>query len=299
MKKSFLIPIILFQLFSAQEIKTINLKSFEKTIISDTLEETSGLVVVNGKLLSMNDSGNSAEIFEFSPDNGNITKTYSTNAVNIDWEAITLDSNNNIYVGDFGNNHGNRKDLSIYKFPFTPDVDSLKYSSKINFFYPQQKDFSKKNVNHDLDCEAMIFLNDKIHIFSKSWKTSSVVHYTIDPDIEEKQPAKMVESYQSDFVVTDATYFQGKLYLIGYTKFSNSGGVESSEVYLLSCEETSQGIFFDGEIKKYLLGKEIVLGQIEGIVATDLGLYISGERFNYKGYDIPPHLYFLPFDKLK
>jgi hypothetical protein len=103
----------------------------------------------------------------------------------------------------------------------------------------------------------MIFLNGKIHLFTKEWNSKSVSHYIIDPTTEALQPAQRTESYQSDFVVTDATYFQGKLYLIGYTKGAN--------VYLLSCEETEPGVFFSGKIQKYFLGMATRFGQIEGL----------------------------------
>lgn len=141
--KYLFIALVMAQVSFAQEVRTLKLKPFEKTVLSDTLKESSGLTIIKGKLLSFNDSGNPAEVYEMNPNNGRIGKTYRTNAVNIDWEAITNDGEN-IYVGDFGNNLGNRKDLTIYKIPFTPEAENLIYTSKINFFYPEQQDFSAK-----------------------------------------------------------------------------------------------------------------------------------------------------------
>jgi hypothetical protein len=43
-------------------------------------------------------------------------KTLKVNAKNTDWEALTNDGNN-FYIGDFGNNDGSRRDLTIYKVP--------------------------------------------------------------------------------------------------------------------------------------------------------------------------------------
>ncbi|HIC8755341.1 hypothetical protein [Elizabethkingia anophelis] len=287
--KYLFIALVMAQVSFAQEVRTLKLRPFEKTIISDTLKESSGLTIIKGKLLSFNDSGNPAEIYELNPNNGSIGKTYRTNAVNIDWEAITNDGEN-IYVGDFGNNLGNRKDLNIYKIPFTPEAENLIYTSKINFFYPEQQDFSAKNRNNDFDAEAMIFLNGKIHLFTKEWKSKSVSHYIIDPTTETLQAAQKTESYQSDFVVTDATYYQGKLYLVGYTK--------GAKVYLLSCEETAPGLFFSRKIQKYFLGMTTRFGQIEGLTATEEGLYISGEQFKFKIINARQRLYFLPFKEL-
>ncbi|HAY3551679.1 hypothetical protein [Elizabethkingia meningoseptica] len=288
--KYLFITLIMSQISFAQEIEILKLKPYEKTVISDTLKESSGLTLIQGKLLSFNDSGNSADIYEVNPVNGSILKTYATNAVNTDWEAITNDGSN-LYVGDFGNNLGNRKDLVIYKMPFNADAQKLDYTAKLNFFYPEQQDFSAQNRNNDFDAEAMIYLNGKIHLFTKEWKSKSVSHYTIDPATEELQPAVKTESYKAGFVITDATYFQGKLYMVGYTK--------KAEIYLLSCEETSPGVFFEGKIKKYFLGMVTRFGQIEGITSTEEGLYISGEQFRFKIFNAKQRLYFLPFKELK
>lgn len=82
----------------------------------------------------------------------------------------------------------------------------------------------------------MIYLNGKLHLFTKEWKSKSTSHYIIDPTLSEKQKAEKIESYKTNFVVTDATYFDKKLYLVGYTK--------KTEVFLNIFTETEPGIFF-------------------------------------------------------
>ncbi|KAF5270275.1 hypothetical protein FQR65_LT17854 [Abscondita terminalis] len=105
--------LVMVQVSFAQEVRTLKLKPFEKAVLSDTLKESSGLTILKGKLLSFNDSGNPAEIYELNPDKGSIDRTYKTNAVNTDWEAITNDGEN-LYIGDFGNNLGNRKESQLF-----------------------------------------------------------------------------------------------------------------------------------------------------------------------------------------
>jgi sugar lactone lactonase YvrE len=46
---------------------------------------------------------------------------------NIDWEDITKDKDGNLYVGDFGNNDNERKDLCIYK------IDKKSLTTKVPF----------------------------------------------------------------------------------------------------------------------------------------------------------------------
>jgi hypothetical protein len=40
----------------------------------------------------------------------------------------------------------------------------------------------------------MIYLNGKIHLFTKEWGSKSTTHYLIDPEISEKQKAQKIEN---------------------------------------------------------------------------------------------------------
>ncbi|UQB70110.1 hypothetical protein [Epilithonimonas zeae] len=292
MKRIFYILLILsgFQI-SAQKAQSLNLKKYKIAVLSDSLRESSGLTNINGRLFSFNDSGNTSEIFEIKPGSSNIEKTFQTGLKNIDWEAITNDSEN-FYVGEFGNNLGTRKDLKVYQVPFKNDsivTDSIK---TIPFFYPEQIDFTPKNINNNFDAEAMIFLDGNIHLFTKEWITNTVSHYVIDKNLTENQPAQKLESFKTGFVVTDASFFENKLYVVGYTK--------KASVYLMIFEKDDSGnLFFNKIQKKFSLGRAFKIGQIEGITATEKGIYISGERFSIKIKKVPQSLYFVPFEDLQ
>jgi len=293
MKKQVLYVLVFlfgFQI-SAQKVESLNLKKYKIAVLSDSLRESSGLTNIDGRLFSFNDSGNTSEIFEILPGSSHIEKTFQTGLKNIDWEAITNDGEN-FYVGEFGNNLGTRKDLKIYQIPFKNDsliVDSIK---TIPFFYPEQTDFTPKNINNNFDAEAVIFLDGNIHIFTKEWITNTVSHYFIDKNMTENQPAQKLESFDTGFVVTDASVFENKLYVVGYTK--------NASVYMMIFEKDETGnLFFNKPLKKYSLGRAYNVGQIEGITATEKGIYISGERFSIKIKKVPQSLYFIPFKDLE
>ncbi|WP_333851977.1 hypothetical protein [Epilithonimonas sp.] len=276
---------------SAQKTQSLNLKKYKIAVLSDSLRESSGLTNIDGRLFSFNDSGNTSEIFEIKAGSSYIEKTFQTRLKNIDWEAITNDGEN-FYVGEFGNNLGTRKDLKVYQIPFRNDsliVDSIK---TIPFFYPEQNDFTPKNINNNFDAEAMIFLEGNIHLFTKEWITNTVSHYVINKNLTENQPAKKLESFDTGFVVTDASVFENKLYVVGYTK--------KASVYMMIFEKDEAGnLFFNKPLKKYSLGRAYNVGQIEGITATEKGIYISGERFSIKIKKVPQSLYFIPFEDLE
>ncbi|WPO92511.1 hypothetical protein [Chryseobacterium sp. HR92] len=301
MKKLLLIfTFIITQSAFSQQTDFLKIKKYRVNYLNDKIEETSGLDILNGKLYTFNDSGNPAELFEIDKNNGEIIRTLKTNLINNDWEALANDGEN-FYIGDFGNNAGTRKNLMIYKVPYErldtsinikiPGSERALDGTTISFYYPEQTEFISKNTKNDFDAEAMIYLNGKLHIFTKEWASKATSHYIVDPDISELQKAEKTETYKTGFVVTDASYFDKKLYLIGYTK--------KTEVFLDIFTETEPGIFFKQKPKHYYLGTALSLSQIEGISVDETGIYISSEKFKSPLGTTKPSFYFIPKDQLK
>ena len=278
----FIIINFLFLSFSAQNVEKIPLRKYKIATLSDSLRETSGLTFLKNKLYTFNDGGNSNEIFEIDKNSGKILHKIQTNFPNKDWEAITNDGEN-LYIGDFGNNAGNRRDLTIFK------IENPTKSSKIQFKYQDQKDFKTNYLNHDFDCEAMIFLDGKIHIFTKEWQSKEVSHYIINPEITENQTVTKLENFKTGFVVTDVSYFDGKLYVVGYTK--------KAKVFMMIFDKDDNGNFFTKTPKKYKLGSALTIGQVEGIAVNKDGIYISNEDFSKFIFHSKQSLYFIPFGK--
>lgn len=296
MKRSYIILLFCTLTYSfAQQTSILKIKKYSIATLEDAIQETSTLDFSDGKLYTINDSGNTPDIFEIDKNDGKILKKLQTKLVNKDWEAMCNDAQY-FYIGDFGNNVGTRKDLKIYKIPKTyfeaESENIIKDSvSVISFYYPEQTDFAPKNIANDFDAEAMIFLNGKIHLFTKEWVSKSTTHYTIDPTISQLQPAQKLETFKTNFVVTDADYNNGKLYLIGYTK--------GTEVYLMIFDKMENDQFFKTENQKFYLGNAFSIGQIEGIASDEDFLYISGEAFHSPLGTKKQTLYKIPLEKLK
>ncbi|MBW3521287.1 hypothetical protein [Chryseobacterium sp. NKUCC03_KSP] len=291
MKKFFLIIILSISgFFYAQQAEIFKLKKYKIAVLNDSIQETSGLNFFDGKLYTFNDSGNPAELYEIDKNSGKILNILKTTAENKDWEALTNDGKN-FYIGDFGNNAGTRQHLKIYKIPFQNDQlqnDSMKV---ISFYYPEQKDFMSRNTNTDFDLESMIYLNGKIHIFTKEWASRSTTHYTLEPGNFEDQAAEKVESFKTGFMISDAYYHDKKLYVVGYTK--------KTEVFLNIFNESEPGVFFKEKPRHLYLGSALTIGQIEGIAVDETGVYISGERFYSPIKKTKPFFFFIPKEKLK
>lgn len=110
-KKIIYISIFIVTLHSFGQESSIE----EKFELPNEIEETSGLLFFNGKLITHNDSGDGPNLYEIDTLSGAISRVITiTNATHIDWEDISQDDTY-IYIADIGNNNGNREDLKIYK----------------------------------------------------------------------------------------------------------------------------------------------------------------------------------------
>ncbi|QIY89445.1 hypothetical protein [Chryseobacterium gallinarum] len=290
MKKTLLLfSCIVFQTVFSQQLDFLKIGKYRLAYLDDKVRETSGLTIFNGKIYTFNDSGNAPELFEISKTSGEVVKTLPVKGKNTDWEALANDGAN-FYIGDFGNNDGSRRHLKIFKVPFQNDSLRNDQIKEILFHYPEQTDYISNYFNTDFDAEAMIFAHGKLHLFTKEWASKGTVHYVLDPEIYEKQEAVKTESYRTQYMVTDAAYFDKKLYLVGYTK--------KTEVFLYIFTETEPGVFFKESPRKYYLGSATAIGQIEGIAVDEKGVYFSGEKFKYSMIRVKPSFYFVPKEKL-
>ena len=64
----------------------------EKFELPEEVKETSGLLFLNGKIITHNDSGDDANLYEIDSLSGLLLRTISiSNATNVDWEDISQD----------------------------------------------------------------------------------------------------------------------------------------------------------------------------------------------------------------
>lgn len=145
------------------------------TNLDNAVQETSGLIVINQKLISHNDSGGEPALYEIDTTNGQISrKVIVSNATNVDWEDITADQTY-IYIGDFGNNQGSRTNLKIYRVAISDYLSTSNDSvlaDTITFSYSNQTSFSPANMATNFDAEAFVAVGDSLYIFTKNWKNS-------------------------------------------------------------------------------------------------------------------------------
>jgi hypothetical protein len=172
--KHFFLLIFLFPIWvNAQHTKRL-------VTLPDQLVEVSGMwIAAPDSIWWLNDGGNAAELY-LTDARGNLKKTLPLPLPNRDWEELTGDTKGNLYIGDFGNNNNDRIDLRIYKLHVaTMQLDS------IWFAYPDQRAFPPRTPNEmHFDCEAMVWHQNQLHLFSKCHYNTQVfssTHYAL-PD---------------------------------------------------------------------------------------------------------------------
>ena len=153
----------------------------EKFDLPIILSESSGVIFFNDKLIIHNDSGNENKLYELDTISGLVTRTVTvTNATNVDWEDIAQDDTS-IYIGDIGNNSGDRTDLKIYIVNKSDYLSSANVTAEIiNFSYSDQIDFAPNPNNTEWDAEALIsFDANNLILFTKNWVNGTTKAYSI------------------------------------------------------------------------------------------------------------------------
>lgn len=249
--------------------------------LDSVLNENSALIYFDDKIWTANDSQNGNRLYSIDTLTGkpNIDLVLK-GATNVDWEDLAQ-SETQVFVGDFGNNNGNRKDLVIYRFEKQAMNRDTVSVDTIEFFFSDQTDFSHPPNGHNFDCEALLYLNDSLHLFSKNWENNFTKLYRI-PNTPGRHEARLVDSFDVEGLITAADISpSGAVTLLGYN------GV-SVFMWLLFDYQTND--FFSGNKRKINLGFIPQYGQTEGLTFVDSTAgYISSEQINL-GITIDPRL---------
>lgn len=294
----FLILISLnFSIASSQQVSLV-------TTLNNAINETSGLIKINQQLITHNDSGGEAALFEIDSITGNFSrKVYLSNATNNDWEDICTDSLY-IYIGDFGNNSGARTNLKIYRVLITDYLNTPNdtvTADTINFSYADQTNFTPTSYSTNFDAEAIVSIGDSLYIFTKNWGNYWTNIYALSKTPGTYQLTK-IDSINALGLITGATYneTENNIALVGYTynsaffikisQFSNtqfSGGSIVRNVLTVPASFQVESIIHNSPNEYYLTAEEHSSGSssLYRLTITPLGI----ESFNIKSPFIYPN----------
>ncbi|MEY3236366.1 MAG: hypothetical protein RI883_467 [Bacteroidota bacterium] len=171
--------------------------SQDKYKLPKALNEISGLEKFNDSvLIAINDSGNSPDIYFINLKGNILKKCRVTNALNYDWEDLTMDDKGNLFIADVGNNLNDRKNLCILKLnakaAFQNDSISVE---KIFFSYVGQRFFPPKASSCKYNCEAIYWKNDSLHLITKNESKN--------PKNSKRKIYSDWNRYPEDYVISD------------------------------------------------------------------------------------------------
>lgn len=227
------------------------------------LRENSGIILFDGGIWTHNDSGGKPEIYKIDLRNGKIVQTIRLNgARNHDWEDIAQDGQY-IYIGDFGNNNGNRTDLCIYKISKI-DIPGRKNgvvpAEMITFRFGDQSAFPYNPLAHNYDCEAMIACDDSLFLFTKDWDDLNTRLYAIPARSGDYTIFPRAE-FEVHGLITGADLNPGKkeVALVGYHEYVS---------FIVILSDYQDYLFFSGN-KRRISFPDMVFTQTEGIAYLD------------------------------
>ncbi|MFO8087656.1 MAG: T9SS type A sorting domain-containing protein [Bacteroidales bacterium] len=241
-------------------------------LLPAVIPETSGLISWNQKIWTHNDDTDTNLYALDTADINNYQTFPLPDVINTDWEELAQDSGF-IYLGDFGNNAGNREDLKILKIEKNSLWNQQPAIDTIAFTYEDQTDFHpKRSRNTDYDCEAMIITNDSIFLFTKEWKSKGTSLYVL-PKTPGNHTAKLRDSLFVKGLITAATKIENKnlILLTGYQNY---------QPFLYLLYDYCGHDFFGGNKRKIRISSSF--HQVEGITSTNgSDIIISNEKVSH------------------
>ena len=254
--------------------------------LSEQINETSGLIIWDEALWTINDNSDT-RLYALDTTSGEIVADYLMPGVeNRDWEEIAQDEDY-VYVGDFGNNRGNRTDLHILrieKLTLTSDDPSI---DTIWFSFSDQQNFDPAGAQQtEFDCEAFVVSSDSIYLFTKQWLSGFTTQYSLS-----KHPGTYIAQKRSSFdtmgQVTGATFMEqeGLLILCGYA------GLMQPFLYLFYDYQDYE--FFSGVRQRVNIS--LPFHQVEGVTTSNgTGCYFSNESSTFNQIaKLPPKLHYI------
>lgn len=247
----------------------------ERKELSADVDETSGLIVWQNKFWTHNDDTD-LNIYGFTFEAPlELQPIELTGLTNIDWEELTQDAHY-LYMGDFGNNFGNRTNLKIYKIEKLGLLRGEVNVEEIAFSYDDQVDFNPGgSLITDYDAEAFIVTDDFIYIFTKQWTARQTSVYRL-PNAAGTHVAENIGTFDVEGLITGSVYLPEErlIALIGY----NFPEIAAPFIWLLYDFEGDD--FFSGNKRRLDFNfLAFVAHQLEAITTVGGLIYYATNEF--------------------
>lgn len=273
--KVFLLVSILYNCQSDSGDLVVNNGNGDLTIVKVTslpseVDETSGLINFDGRIITHNDSSGEPSLYELNTETGEVMRKVTISDIeNIDMEDIAQDDDY-IYLCDIGNNSNTRDNQAIYKISKADYLIKDEVTAqKISISYQEQTDFTRTNKETNFDAEAVVNIDDALFLFTKNWGDNQTAVYRIPKEAGVYSLSK-IDSFDIKGLITGADYNAETqtVLLTGYLDFNT---------FVVSLTNFSKSNPLGGRIEKTSINVSGSI-QIEGVAANpDGSYYLSAE----------------------
>lgn len=172
----------------------------EVTFADPAITESSGLIARDRRLLTVNDSGDTAVLYAVDAESGRTVgrTTYTTDAV-LDVEALAPGRDGTVWVGDIGDNREAREFVSVYAVPgrsVSLSGDATVTAPRFDLVYPDGP--------HDAEALLSNPRTGRLYVVSKGLFRGQV--YAAPLRLRADQPNEMTEVGPARGTVTDGSF---------------------------------------------------------------------------------------------
>jgi hypothetical protein len=209
--------------------------------------ESSGVVVVDGSVVTVNDSGDSGRVFTVDPATGRTVGVTSWLDAPTDVEALAPAGPGHVWVGDIGDNRHARDSVEVLRVPVGPG-DRTATPTSYELVYPDGARDAEALLRHPL--------TGQLFVVSKGVFSGTV--YAAPLRLRADRPNRLVEVGEAPGMVTDATFLPGgggavlRTYTHAYLVSTPSWQAVTS--WQLPRQDQGEGIALDG--RRLLLSTE-------------------------------------------
>jgi len=260
-----------------------------KAELQKPLTEISGLVADGKDLWAITDKPK-ANVYKLDSKVDIKQEVTVKNIQAIDVEAVTAD-NDFIYIGDVGDNDGDREERQIIKVSKTAigkDKTVEMDGEAIVFKFSDAQMVEKKKKNN-YDCEALLGFGDSLYLFTKRREDQQTELFSL-PKTAGNYTARSIAIFDSKGLITDAAINATKdeVALCGYHK-------GHKYPFILLFKNFSGNNFFSGTMERIELADKAWDWQVESVSYGDDGkVYFACEETK----EVKSTLYVIDRDKL-
>jgi len=205
--------------------------------------ESSGLIVTDGLVVTVNDSGDSARIFTVDLDTGRTVGVTSWSGEATDDEALAPAGPGKVWVGDIGDNGRSRASVTVTRVPYGRSDVTVEGES-FELTYPDGA----------VDAEALLSdpVSGRLYVVSKEVLGGTV--FEAPATLSASGPNRLRAVGEAPGVVTDGSFFPDGKHLIlrnyGSATVLTFPGLEEVDSFELPAQQQGEGIAVapDGQV---------------------------------------------------